>query len=217
MSIKLRNGIGLLAGASGSGKTSHARAVVNIMPDYFEFSISATTREIRSYEKDGVDYYFMSVDEFLKKVRNGEFVEYVGPDNSQSENYYGTLKSEIVRIDDLGKFAILDTDLKGLESVKKLFPCDSCCGYLFAKNETRHRRLNDRGSTRDRNIEDLLTRLKLGDIQDEAASTESYKKNLLDFWFENEDGFFDEVSNRIIERFKSFVEQKVGTSSLPSI
>ena len=79
---------------SGSGKTTIARAVVSKF-SILTFTISAVTRAPRGNEKDGVDYYFLSVEEFKKKIANNEFAEWV---EVYPGIFYGTLKSEIERI-----------------------------------------------------------------------------------------------------------------------
>ncbi len=81
------------------------------------FSVSATTRAKRDYEKDGVDYYFISADEFLQRARNGEFIEW---EEVYAGQYYGTLKSEIERIWSRGEHVIFDLDVVGGLNLKKI-------------------------------------------------------------------------------------------------
>ena len=86
-----RLGIALIvSGPSGSGKSSISREVMKRHPEV-AFSISCTTRSPRSGERNGVDYHFLSVEEFRKKIEAGEFIEYA----QVHGNFYGTLKSEV--------------------------------------------------------------------------------------------------------------------------
>jgi len=103
------NKIIIITAPSGAGKTSITRYLLNKFPT-LSFSISAATREPRGNEKVGIDYYFMSVEEFQRKVREGAFVEW---EMVYKGKYYGTLKSELQRIWNLKKTPILDIDVQG--------------------------------------------------------------------------------------------------------
>lgn len=94
---------------SGAGKTT---IVKYLLEDFscLEFSISATTRKPREYEKDGKDYFFYSTDEFLKKISNEEMLEW---EEVYEGAFYGTLKSEVERIWEKGNCVIFDVDVKG--------------------------------------------------------------------------------------------------------
>jgi len=83
-----------------------------------EFSISATSRAPRGTEKNGVEYYFLSPEEFRQKISNDEFIEY---EEVYQDCFYGTLKSEVQRIADNGNNIVLDIDVKGATNVKKMF------------------------------------------------------------------------------------------------
>src|SRR6185369_15512531 len=82
------------------------------------FSVSATTRAKRSKETDGKDYYFMSVEDFKRRVENNEFIEW---EEVYDNVLYGTLKSEIQRIWNRGKVAIFDVDVEGGLNIKKQY------------------------------------------------------------------------------------------------
>lgn len=107
----------LFCGASGSGKTSIVHYLLNHNPNLC-FSISATTRPKRANETDGKDYYFLSVDEFRNKIKNNEFLEW---EEVYEDRFYGTLKSEIKRIDNNHRIAIFDVDVVGGLQIKKYF------------------------------------------------------------------------------------------------
>ncbi|HAH55809.1 MAG TPA: guanylate kinase, partial [Flavobacterium sp.] len=88
---------------SGSGKTTIVRHLLGKEDLNLEFSISAATRLARAEEVNGKDYYFMSLEEFKKHIKNEDFVEW---EEVYRDNFYGTLKSEIERIWDQGKNVI---------------------------------------------------------------------------------------------------------------
>lgn len=111
-----RLGIALIvSGPSGSGKSSISREVMKRHPKV-AFSISCTTRSPRSGERNGVDYHFLSVEEFRKKIEAGEFIEYA----QVHGNFYGTLKSEVEKRVTQGIDVILDIDVQGAAKVHEL-------------------------------------------------------------------------------------------------
>ena len=108
----------IFSAPSGSGKTTLVRYLMQ-HNDGLEFSISASTRDRRGRtEEDGKDYYFLSPEEFKKKIDRHEFIEW---EEVYDGNFYGTLKSEVERIWKAGKDVILDVDVKGGISLKKYF------------------------------------------------------------------------------------------------
>jgi len=108
----------IITAPSGAGKTSITHFLMNEFP-VLSFSISAATRTPRANEKDGVDYYFISMEEFKKKIKEKEFAEW---EMVYEGKYYGTLKSELKRIWLLGKVPVLDIDVKGALHVKQQYP-----------------------------------------------------------------------------------------------
>jgi guanylate kinase len=103
------NKIIILTAPSGAGKTSITRYLLNKYP-ILSFSVSASTRQPRDNEKNDVDYYFMSVEEFQRKIKEDAFVEW---EMVYEGKYYGTLKNELRRIWSLKKIPILDMDVHG--------------------------------------------------------------------------------------------------------
>jgi guanylate kinase len=112
------NKIIVITAPSGAGKTSITRHLLKTFPR-LTFSISAATRQPRSYEKDGVDYYFLSEEDFKQKIHTNEFIEW---EMVYEGKYYGTLKTELKRIWNEGKVPLLDIDVKGAIHVKQQYP-----------------------------------------------------------------------------------------------
>jgi len=107
----------IFSAPSGAGKTTLVHYLLRNM-DNLEFSVSAASRELRGREVDGKDYHFLSVPEFKSKIDADEFVEW---EEVYKDNYYGTLKSEIIRSWDNGKVVVFDVDAEGGINLKKIF------------------------------------------------------------------------------------------------
>lgn len=107
----------LFSAPSGAGKTTIVR---HLLAKYEQlmFSVSATTRKKRDHEENGVDYYFLSVNDFKEKIESNAFLEY---EEVYAGVFYGTLKSEIDRIWKMGKMVVFDVDVMGGKSLKKYF------------------------------------------------------------------------------------------------
>lgn len=105
----------LITAPSGAGKTT---LVKKLLADYpqFTFSISCTTRSQRPNETHGVDYFFISQEEFTKRIHQQEFLEW---EEVYSGTFYGTLRSEIGRIHLMGNIPVFDIDIMGAMSIKK--------------------------------------------------------------------------------------------------
>ncbi len=109
----------VISGPSGSGKNSLIEKLKQLRND-LEHSISTTTRAPRSNERDGINYYFISREEFEEQIRQDKFLEYA----AILDYYYGTSRAEIQRILHSGKIPILDVDVQGALQIKSSgIPC----------------------------------------------------------------------------------------------
>lgn len=111
---------------SGAGKTTIVRHLLK-QYDFLDFSVSATTRDKRAHEVDGKDYYFLTKEDFDKKVENDEFIEW----EVVYEDRYGTLKSEVERVWASGKHIVFDIEVKGATNIKNMY--GDRCKAIFIK------------------------------------------------------------------------------------
>lgn len=156
----------IVCAPSGAGKTTIAKHLLNRFTN-FAFSVSATTRPIRPNENDGVDYYFLTIDEFKQKISNDEFAEF--EENYSSGNFYGTLKSEIRRLHDLNKVILFDVDVRGARSLKKLFGDHALVIFVKAPISVLEERLRNRHTETEETIQKRLAAApKELEFQDEA-------------------------------------------------
>ena len=107
----------VLSSPSGGGKTSIARRLLEDRDD-LGYSVSATTRPMRERERDGIDYHFLTRDDFVHRREAGEFLEW----NMHFGNLYGTLRAEVERILGHGKKAVLDIEIEGARQIRASFP-----------------------------------------------------------------------------------------------
>jgi guanylate kinase len=144
----------IITAPSGAGKTSITKHLLKTFPDKLAFSISAATRQQRSYEKNGVDYHFMSVEEFKEKIQSNSFVEW---EMVYEGKYYGTLKSEIHRIWKEEKVPLLDIDVQGAVHVQQQHTDQSLSIFIEPPSvDELKKRLSSRGTE---TPESLATRL----------------------------------------------------------
>ncbi|MBA3901172.1 MAG: guanylate kinase [Bacteroidetes bacterium] len=106
----------IFSAPSGAGKTTIVKHLVNTGRYDLEFSVSACCRQKRAGEIDGKDYYFLSVKDFLSKIKKGEFLEW---QEVYEGHLYGTLKSEVERITSINKNVVFDVDVEGGLNLKK--------------------------------------------------------------------------------------------------
>lgn len=145
----------IFSAPSGSGKTTIVRELLKHFPQ-FEFSISATSRQPRGQEQNGIDYYFMTNEEFRQRVERDEFVEW---EEVYQGTCYGTLKSEMERIWSKGNVIIFDVDVMGGINLKKLFGEDACSMFIMPPSvEELERRLRGRGTDSEETIQKRIAK-----------------------------------------------------------
>lgn len=136
----------LISGVSGSGKGTLWRFLKD-RPDEFANVVSYTTREIRPGERDGRDYYFVTTPQFEEAINNGEFIEW----ENVHQYKYGRKKADFEAAMQSGKIPVLEIDVKGMLSIKKLFPGQTFSIFITPPS-----------------IEDALNRLRLRGTETEA-------------------------------------------------
>jgi guanylate kinase len=145
----------IITAPSGAGKTSITRYLLHHFPQ-LAFSVSAATRAQRPDEVNGVDYYFMTLEEFQHKIQNQEFVEW---EMVYEGRYYGTLKTELHRIHANHKIPILDIDVKGAIHVQEYYPEDSLSIFVQPPSiEELKRRLEYRATESQEALQDRLSK-----------------------------------------------------------
>ncbi len=142
---------------SGSGKTTIVRDILKQYPEFL-FSVSATTRKRRNVEKDGVDYFFISEEEFKKKIDDGEFVEW----EKFYDYYYGTLKKIVDDNISKGLATVFEVDVKGAISIKKVYPFATLIFIAPPSIEELKERLIKRNTESD---EDLKKRIERAEME----------------------------------------------------
>jgi guanylate kinase len=143
----------VISAPSGAGKTTVIREIFKVFPN-INFSVSATTRDKRNDEQNGKDYYFISEDEFNKKMKNDEFIEW----EEVHGHLYGTLKSELKKGET--QDILLDVDVKGAISIKKLYP-QTVTIFIEAPREEMIDRLKRRRTEDEKEMMKRIARIDL--------------------------------------------------------
>lgn len=180
----------IFSAPSGAGKSTVVNHLLGLHPE-FEFSISAASRAPRGNEKDGVEYYFISAEEFRRLIKEDAFVEY---QEVYEDHFYGTLKSEVERIWEKGNVILFDVDVQGGVNLKKYFG-DSALSILIVppSMEVLEQRLRGRGTDSEEDI-----RMRLG----KAESELEFARGKFDFELVNdklEDTFA--ISEAVVDKF----------------
>jgi len=140
----------IFSAPSGAGKTTIVRRMLEVFSQ-LEFSVSACSRARRTGEENGKDYYFLSADEFKKKIEKREFLEW---EEVYKDHFYGTLKSEVQRIWSDGKHVIFDVDVIGGLNIKKFYGEKALAIFVMPPSVDHLReRLKGRSSDTDESIQ----------------------------------------------------------------
>jgi guanylate kinase len=185
----MKNKAIIVSAPSGAGKTTIVRRLMAALP-ILEFSVSACSRLKRENETDGIDYYFISPEAFRKKIEADEFVEW---QEVYPENYYGTLKSELMRIWKEGKIPVFDVDVIGGLNLKKYFGEDALSIFIQPPSvETLEYRLRNRGTESEESL-----RKRIGKSMQELGYSDRFDRTVVN-------DALDRSSNeaiRIVEEF----------------
>ena len=161
----------IFSAPSGAGKTTIVQHLLSKIPK-LEFSVSACSRGMRKDETHGVDYYFISVEEFKKKIENNEFVEW---EEVYKDNFYGTLKAEIERIWKKGHHIIFDMDVIGGLNLKKQFG-DRALSIFVMPPSIQH--LENRLKMRETETPESIAR-RIGKAEHELKTADQFDKIVL--------------------------------------
>lgn len=177
----------VLSAPSGSGKTTIARALMQEM-NSLGFAISATTRTPRAGEREGVNYYYFSLEKFQKYIKKGLFLEY---EEVYPNQFYGTLKSEIQRLQKQGKYLLLDLGIQGALELKELYKNQVLTIFISVPMSDLRKRLLARGDTLTSDIE---IRMKTAEEQ----------------WIKQKDAFDCAFANDKLESTVEQVRKKIA-------
>ena len=150
----------IISAPSGSGKSTIIGRIMQDESLRLAFSVSATTRPRRGQEVHGVDYYYLTLEEFKEKIANDELVEY---QEVYEGRYYGTLKSEVERITNMGKNVVLDLDVLGGVNVKQMYGDRAISIFIQPPSvEVLRQRLINRGTD---SMEDIQNRVDKAEFE----------------------------------------------------
>jgi guanylate kinase len=180
----------IFSAPSGSGKTTIVRNLLSKFTN-LEFSVSACSRGMRNGEVNGIDYYFLSPEEFISKINNNEFVEW---EEVYPGSYYGTLKTELERIWAKGNHVVFDVDVVGGLNLKKIYGDSALAIFVMPPSiESLKLRLELRGTE----TQESLAK-RVGKAMDEMTYSKDFDKIIVN----------DKLENAIIEAelaIKNFV------------
>ena len=147
----------IFSAPSGSGKSTIINWLMQEHPELnMHFSISCTSRAPRGQEQNGVEYFFLTPDEFREKILNDEFVEY---EEVYTDRYYGTLKSQVEKQLAAGENVVFDVDVHGAMNIKKVYGDRALSLFIQPPSiEELRRRLNGRGTDAPEVIEQRIAR-----------------------------------------------------------
>jgi len=147
----------IFSAPSGSGKSTIVQWLMKTHPEFhLAFSISCTSRAPRGTEQNGVEYFFITPEEFRQRISNGEFLEH---EEVYKDRFYGTLKSQVEKQLEAGENVIFDVDVKGGCNIKKFYGDRALSVFIQPPSiEELRNRLNGRGTDAPEVIEDRIAR-----------------------------------------------------------
>ena len=180
----------IVSAPSGAGKTTLINKLLETkLP--LNFSVSACSRKARTNEVEGEDYYFLSIEEFEKKIKKNDFIEW---EEVYKNNFYGTLKSEISRIWNQKKHVVFDVDVLGGISLKNYFKENALSIFINPPSiEVLSERLNKRNSETKESIT-----VRIEKSVHEMECLDKFDKVILNDKLEN-------ASKNIIDTVKNFI------------
>ncbi|MCE9537699.1 MAG: guanylate kinase [Bacteroidetes bacterium] len=181
----------IFSAPSGAGKTTIVHHLLEKFPQ-LEFSVSACSRPMRKGETHGVDYYFLSLEEFKQKILDNDFVEW---EEVYKDNFYGTLKVEIERIWKKGMHVIFDVDVVGGLNLKNQFG-DLALAVFVMPPSIQH--LEMRLRSRETETDESIAR-RIGKAENELKTADLFDKIILNDKLENA---FEEAEKIITEFLK---------------
>jgi guanylate kinase len=182
----------IISAPSGAGKTTICNYLLGSGLK-LEFSISATTRQVRGKEQDGINYFFLTPEEFSRRVSNDEFIEW---EEVYKDLRYGTLKSELERIWSNGNNVLFDVDVQGGINLKKKYGKRALAIFIMPPSvEDLEKRLVGRGSDSQSTIN-----MRVDKAKHELATAE-----LFDIIIVNEK--LEDAKKQAYEAVKSFIEE----------
>lgn len=188
----------IITAPSGSGKTTLVKHLLNRFPS-LEFSISACTRPPRSGEQDGRDYYFLSPEEFTKKIGEGAFAEY---EMVYEGKFYGTLHSELDRIWSLGRIPLVDIDVRGALALRNAYPDQSLTVFVQPPSlAALEERLKARGTETSVSLEERIRKASL-----ELAYSSRFDRVILN-------DTLDHAKTRVEEAVRHFLNSRVHSGN----
>lgn len=147
----------IFSAPSGSGKSTIVNWLMQEHPELkLYFSISCTSRQPRGTERNGVEYFFVTADEFRKRIDNNEFLEY---EEVYENRFYGTLKEQVERQREAGQNVVFDVDVKGGVNIKKFYGDEALSVFIQPPSvEELRRRLVSRATDTPEAIEDRVAK-----------------------------------------------------------
>ena len=182
----------IISAPSGAGKSTIVKYLLK-QGLKLEFSISACSRDKRDGEKDGKDYYFLSPDEFRRRIEQGDFLEW---EEVYPGSYYGTLRSEVDRIWQAGNHVVFDVDVVGGVNIKKQYPENSLALFIMPPDlETLKKRLMKRGTETEESLQK-----RVGKAEEELTFADKFDRIIV-----NDE--LDKACRETLEAVKAFLEE----------